>query len=156
VTLNHPQVARALEQSLTAAMVACLAQDSGQAHGVTWHRHQRVMKAFRDWLDQHLDQPVHLLDMCQALGVPARTLRLCCQEQLGMSPIQYLFLRRMRLARDRLISSDGSTSTVTTVAMDCGFWLGRFSVAYHNLYGERPSATLARPPQPPPGARPFE
>jgi Helix-turn-helix domain len=38
---------------------------------------------------------------------------------------------------------------VAQTAMDHGFWeLGRFSTQYHSLFGESPSATLRRQPDP--------
>jgi transcriptional regulator GlxA family with amidase domain len=38
-------------------------------------------------------------------------------------------------------------TTVTEIASDCGFWeFGRFSVAYHSLFGESPSTALRRAP----------
>jgi transcriptional regulator GlxA family with amidase domain len=63
-----------------------------------------------------------------------------------MGPIRYLALRRMHLARRALLQADSST-TVTRVATDHGFWeLGRFSVAYRALFDESPSESLRRPP----------
>jgi transcriptional regulator GlxA family with amidase domain len=68
-----------------------------------------------------------------------------------MSPIRYLWLRRMHLAHRALLKADPATATVTSVATDQGFWeLGKFSVAYRSLFGESPSATLRRRPDDPP------
>ena len=62
-----------------------------------------------------------------------------------MGPIRYLTLRRMHLVRRALLRADSST-TVTRIATDHGFWeLGRFSVAYRTLFGETPSESLRRP-----------
>jgi AraC-like DNA-binding protein len=64
-----------------------------------------------------------------------------------MSPLRYLWLRRMHLAHRRLIMADQTKTTVTELAAELGFWeLGRFSVQYRALFGEPPSATLRRPP----------
>jgi AraC-like DNA-binding protein len=79
-------------------------------------------------------------------GVSDRTLRICCQEHLGMGPIRYMWLRRMHLAHQALTRADRSTATVTEIATHFGFCeLGRFSVEYRGLFGELPSASLRRP-----------
>ena len=64
-----------------------------------------------------------------------------------MGPIRYLALRRMNLVRRALLRAVSSTTTVTRIATDHGFWeLGRFAVSYNALFGETPSVTLQRPP----------
>ena len=68
-------------------------------------------------------------------------------EHLGMSPKEYLSLRRMNMARHELREADSTATTVTDIAMRYGFWeLGRFAVGYRRLFGEAPSATLHRAP----------
>ena len=91
---------------------------------------------------------VHMSEICEATGVSERTLRVYCREHLGLSPIRYIWLRRMQLARDTLLRAERKTVTVTEVATEYGFWeLGRFSVNYRAIFGESPSATLLRPSQ---------
>ena len=142
--LDHPEVRRSLEQTLTVAMVSCLAAEAGRTHSPGWHRHQQVMQRFREWLDANNDRAVYLQEVCAALEVSAPTLRRCCEEHLGMSPMQYLGQRRMNLARQELQRRDSQTS-VTATAMNFGFWhLGRFADEYRSLFGESPSLTLAR------------
>jgi AraC-like DNA-binding protein len=140
--LDHPEVVRSLEQSLTVAMVACLTGRTDGSRGFGWHRHQQIMLRFREWLDTNNDRAVYLQEVCAALNVSAPTLRRCCEEHLGMSPMQYLWLRRMNLARQEL-QRRHSRKSVTTTAMNFGFWhLGRFADEYCSLFGETPSATL--------------
>ena len=63
-----------------------------------------------------------------------------------MAPIRFLTLRRMHLVHRALRQADSLTTTVTRLATDHGFWeLGRFSVAYRELFGESPSDSLRRP-----------
>ena len=139
--LEHPEVVRSLEQAFTAAMVSCLTGGTGGSHGSGWHRHQQIMKRFREWLDTNGDRAVYLQDVCSALQVSAPTLRRYCEEHLGMSPMHYLWLRRMNLARRELQLRQTS---VTATAMNFGFWhLGRFADEYRSLFGEAPSATRA-------------
>ena len=42
---------------------------------------------------------LNLSDLCTAIDLPERTLRLCCAEFLGVSPIRYYLLRRLNMAR---------------------------------------------------------
>jgi AraC-like DNA-binding protein len=67
-----------------------------------------------------------------------------------MSPMRYLWLRRMHFARRALRMADPAATTATDIATSYGFWeLGRFSVAYRSLFGESPSAAIRRPPEDP-------
>jgi AraC-like DNA-binding protein len=140
--LELPEVGRALEQKLIHLMVRCLAADAVEKNNGA-RRHEVVMRRFVEFLQLHPDQPLYLTEICASIEVSERTLRACCEEHLGMGPIRYLTLRRMHLARRALFRADPSTSTVTRIATDHGFWeLGRFSVAYRTLFGESPSETL--------------
>ncbi|MGZ5872377.1 MAG: helix-turn-helix domain-containing protein [Bradyrhizobium sp.] len=142
--LDHPEVRRSLEQTLTVAMVACLTGQADKGRRSGWHRHQQIMRRFSDWLDKNDDRAVYLHEVCTAINVSAPTLRRCCEEHLGMSPMQYLWLRRLNLAHHELKRQKSRTS-VTATAMNFGFWhLGRFADEYRSLFGESPSATLAR------------
>jgi AraC-like DNA-binding protein len=142
--LDHPETRRSLEQALITGMAGSLSTAAEKDHGARWHRHQQVMQRFREWLDANNHRAVYLQEVCTALEVSAPTLRRCCEEHLGMSPMQYLGLRRLNLARQELQRRNSQTS-VTATAMNFGFWhLGRFADEYRSLFGESPGATLAR------------
>jgi AraC-like DNA-binding protein len=157
-TFAQPEVARALEQNLLHAMVRCLA-DGTPIESSKYHRqHAAALGRLEELLVTNYDRPLYLAEICPAIGVSERTLRLCSEEHLGMGPIRYLWLRRMHLARRALTRADSATMTVTKIATGHGFWeLGRFAVAYRTLFGESPSATLTRPPvdRPIPQHHPF-
>ena len=145
--LANPEVARAMEQALVHAMLACVGGGEEVDVGGTFRHHAAIMRRLEEVLEANLDGPLYVMEICKAARVSAKTLRLCCQEQLGMSSKRYLLLRRMHLARRALCMADGGATTVTEIATNFGFWeLGRFSVAYHSLFGELPSASLRRPP----------
>jgi AraC-like DNA-binding protein len=142
--LNLPAISSAIDHALTVAMIGCLQQGEERVVGHAWHRRQRTLRQFEEWLEAHPDQPVNLVEVCSVLGVPARTLSLYCHEDIGMGPIQYSRLRRMRRARLALQDAN-PTVTVSAIATQLGFWeLGRFATAYAALFGESPSTTLAR------------
>ena len=112
-------------------------------------RHHAIVARLEEFLEANLDRPLYLAEICTAIGVAERTLRLACEEHLGMGPIRYFSLRRMQTVRCALLRADPSTATVTQIATDHGFWeLGRFSVTYRSLFGEPPSETLRRPDWP--------
>jgi AraC-like DNA-binding protein len=146
--LELRDVRRALEEQLIHALIRCLAEGANVEtdSGGRSHRHDLVVARFEEFLEANFDRPLYVAEICAGIGVPERTLRKSCEEQLGMGPIRYLTLRRMHLARRALLGADPSRSTVTRIVTDHGFWeLGRFSVAYRLLFGESPSETLHRP-----------
>jgi len=145
--VTHPEVARSLEQSLVEVMVKCLGAPKSDEE--TWaHRcHETIMRRFRRVLDENPDRALYILEICAAIGLPDRTLRPCCHEHLGMSPKKYLLLRRLNLAQRALRAVASDLTTVTEIATQYGFWhFGRFSAAYHSVFGELPSVTLNHPP----------
>ena len=144
--LAQPESARALEQALLHAMITCLGESvPGQTSWGALH-HTTIIARFEDILAANYDRPLHLPEICAAIGVSERTLRVSCMEHLGMGPIRYLWLRRMHLAHRALVRTAPGTATVTEIATDNGFWeLGRFAVAYRALFGEAPSTSLRRP-----------
>jgi AraC-like DNA-binding protein len=141
--LAHPEVTRAIKQELVRTMITCLTE--GMAVGVDRHPSAVVMRRFERILEENADRPLYMAESCTAIGVTDRTLRLHCTEHLGMSPHRYLWLRRMNLARRALTLADPTVTTITIIANDHGFAeLGRFAVAYRQLFGESPSETLHR------------
>ena len=141
--LANDEVARTLNQSLMDATIACLSDSDACDEKWAQQTHDTVMRRFRRVLEEHPNRPIYVPEICAAIGVPDRTLRLCCQEHLAMSPKQYLTRRRMHLVRKAAMAADTET-TVTEMATHFGFWhLGRFSAGYHAIFGEFPSNTLA-------------
>jgi AraC-like DNA-binding protein len=145
--IAHPEVASALENQLIHAMMTCLAHEEPTTTGSAWRQHTAIINRFEEVLASNFNRPMHLAEICAAVGANERTLRVCCEEHLGMGPIRYLWLRRMHLARRALLCADRTKTTVTQIATDHGFWeLGRFSVSYQALFGESPLASLRKPP----------
>lgn len=105
-------------------------------------------KAFcvtRRYIEQHLGDPICLEDLCEVSSVSLRTLQAAFRSHTGVSPMVYVRLRRLNEARRMLLAGDTSTTSVTDVALNCGFThLARFAGYYKDLFGESPSATLRR------------
>ena len=145
--LVHSEVAKAIEQELISAAVACLTTDAEVKADLYPSRRASVMQRFEQAIQAKQGEPIYLTEICAEIGAPERTLRLCCDEHLGMGPKRYLWLRRMHLAHKALILAHPSANTVTGIASDYGFYeLGRFAVAYRRQFNESPSATLRRLP----------
>ena len=105
--------------------------------------YSRIVKACEDYTSSLEGRRPYLSELCETANVSKRTLQYAFQEILGMSPLTYLNRLRLHWARDELRKAKSGTTTVTEVALDCGFWhFGEFSRAYKNCFGEVPSKTL--------------
>src|SRR6516162_1993763 len=144
--IGNPDAAYGLEQALIEAMVACLFNSQAREDSVAQRQHELIMRRFRRVVEENRDQPLYIPELCKAIGVSERTLRVCCQEQLGVGPKRYLLFRRLHLARRALRMGLPDTTTVTEIATRYGFWhFGRFAGEYQSLFAEPPSSTLYRP-----------
>jgi transcriptional regulator GlxA family with amidase domain len=143
--IANPEVARSIEQDLLYALVNCLSTENADRVSRWRRRHTDIMVRFEEALATRSEPHLNLSELCTAIGVPERTLRLCCAEFLGVSPIRYHLLRRLNMARSALRRANPETASVAEIARDHHFVeLGRFAVAYRAIFGETPSSTLRR------------
>jgi AraC-like DNA-binding protein len=144
-----PEVVRSFEQQSIHVLIRCLTEGIVSTTNSGTLRKEAVVARFEEFLEANPDSPLYLTEVCEAVGVAERTLRFACEQHVGMGPIRYLNLRRMYLVRRALVRAIPLSATVTQIAIAHGFWeLGRFAVAYRRLFGEMPSETLRRPPDP--------
>jgi AraC-like DNA-binding protein len=145
--LSHSEVARAMEQGLIEALVTSLTSASGRTDGYANRHHVRIMIRFEEVLAEYLSRRLNMAELCELIVVSERTLRSCCAEFLGMSPTQYVLLRRLKEVRRALRDADPDKGNIADVAHRFGFaQLGRFAGRYRAIFGETPSTTLQRTP----------
>jgi AraC-like DNA-binding protein len=143
--IANPDAARGLEQALVEAMVGCLSKSEVREDSVAQRQHELIMRRFRRVLEESPAQPLYIPEICSAIGISERTLRVCCHEQFGMGPKHYLLLRRLHLTRRALRKATHDATTVADIATRYGFWhFGLFAGEYESLFGESPSVTLRR------------
>jgi AraC-like DNA-binding protein len=105
----------------------------------------RRARRAEDYLAAHLDQPLTLAALSNAVGVSTRSLRRAFHERHGVGPIGFLGRLRLEAARRDLIDAEPADASVTQVALRYGFnHLSRFAGSYRRAFGESPSTTLRR------------
>ncbi|MDE5444891.1 helix-turn-helix domain-containing protein [Bradyrhizobium sp. CSA207] len=113
---------------------------------------RRLIRRVEDYLDEAGTRPVHISEICAALGVSRRTLHRAFHEVFGLGPVSFLRHKRLCTTHSILHDSAPGTITVASVAMQQGFYeLGRFSQYYFAMFGEHPSRTLGAPLRDPGG-----
>jgi len=139
-----PKLERSVTDALELALVGALRSSAEiQAPGRLPLPRAAILARVRDALERSHADPLYATELAKLAGVSYPTLRRIFVDWFGVSPVRYLFLKRLYLARQRILG--GECQTVTEAATISGFWeLGRFSRRYAELFGELPSATLAR------------
>jgi AraC-like DNA-binding protein len=145
--VSHFEIARAMEQGLIQMLVTCLTTASARAHGHAKRHHARIMVRFEEVLAEHLSQPLEMPELCALVAVSDQALRSCCAAFLGMSPVQYVLLRRLKEVRRELRNANPHNANVAEIAHRFGFAeLERFSEIYQATFGEAPLTTLQHVP----------
>ena len=145
--LSHSEVARAIEQSLIQMLVTCLTTASARTDEYATRRHAGIMVKFEAVLAEDFSRPLQMPELCALIAVSDRTLRSCCTQFRGMSPTDYVLLRRLKEVRRVLRDATPETENIAEVAHRFGFAeLGRFDETYRATFGEAPSTTLQHVP----------
>ncbi|HJT92805.1 MAG TPA: helix-turn-helix transcriptional regulator [Mycobacterium sp.] len=95
------------------------------------------------FIHDNAQRNIGLGDIAAAVGVTPRSVQYMFRRHLGTTPLEYL--RRLRLDRAHrdLQAADPAVDTVTAIAGRWGFsHPGRFSIAYRQAFGTKPSRTL--------------
>ena len=98
------------------------------------------------YMRRALAHPLCVAELALFCEVPERTLQRHFVAFLGHPPLAHFRHLRLAAVREALLAPSNGTS-VTEIATSFGFaHLGRFAAEYRRLFGETPSATLARAP----------
>lgn len=105
---------------------------------------QRLRQA-RDFIQTTAHDPLHIEEVSHALGMSPRGVEALFQDSLGIGPNAYIRHTRLHGVRRELLKAAPRPGIVKELAIRWGFWhMGHFSASYRSLFGENPSATLAR------------
>jgi AraC family ethanolamine operon transcriptional activator len=119
------------------------AADPEPAESFTTAVRRDIVARAREFAAHAPDQPLTVAGLCRALKVSRRTLQICFQEMLAVSPHQYLQALRLNGLRRALQRSDSGVYSVHQAAAQWGFWhLSACAADYKRMFGELPSTTL--------------
>lgn len=98
-----------------------------------------------EYIHTHAREAVAMSDIVEAAGVSARSLYYGFRRWRNTTPMAYLKMCRLELAREELLRAARNGRNVTDIAVSLGYEaLSRFSYDYKTRFGERPSDTLLR------------
>jgi len=144
-------VRRTVERELTGAFVAALHSGCDSLVPPPTHRvanRQHQLRKARDYLTEHLREPVYLDDLSRALGLCHRAVESLFHDFYRVSPLKLLRHQRLHGARRALQHATPETGLVKRIALEWGFLhLGHFAGDYRRFFGESPSQTLAEMPR---------
>lgn len=134
----------ALERSLLAELARLAAEPRRSSRHDASPRIDRrlVLERIEELLAARSTGPLYVADLCEATGLPERTLRFILVEQFGTSPVRLLRNRRLCQLRRSLLSECEPGETLARIASRHGFWhMGTLAADYRSLFGELPSET---------------
>lgn len=142
--LSNPMVAEPLGHSLlTGLLYAAAHQFSDELRIASRSGTSAAVRAAESYIIEHIGEPLTIGEVARGVGLSTRAIQRGFHEQYGMSPKEYIRMRRLERAHAELAMSDPHTMTVTAVATRWGFaHLGRFSQEYRKKYGVTPAQTL--------------
>jgi|TARA_R110000787_G_scaffold24509_6_gene69499 AraC family transcriptional regulator, ethanolamine operon transcriptional activator len=103
------------------------------------NQHNSIVQRCHDYVTSSEGSCASVVDICESLHIPHRTLNYSFHKATGTSPMQYLRAVKLNAARRELLQTAFS---ITDIAANYGFFhMGYFSQEYRRLFGETPSMT---------------
>lgn len=110
------------------------------------NKHMRMLRQIEEFIECNLKNEIRIPELCAQIGKSQRTLEYLFKDYYGMSPRQYLTLRRLNAVRQCLLKPGPRDVSIASVAARFNFkHPGRFAQTYLKLFGEAPSTTLSSP-----------
>jgi AraC-like DNA-binding protein len=137
-----------LTEELVNAFVRSITSEEKLSHNsresFAGHRYAALRRA-EQFLRETMDGPFSSRGLCSAARMSERSVEMLFKDAYGMAPRTWSRIARLNAARQDLIKGDIDEVRVSNVAVRWGFYhFGRFSAYYRHLFGESPSATVAR------------
>jgi AraC family ethanolamine operon transcriptional activator len=142
--LGYPSASEcyAIEQDLVLAALEVITSQMGSATKELRRNRRELISRGLDYLHAHLAEPVGLIDLCEVLGVSARTLQYAFRDRFGIGPIEYLRMLRLHAVRADLKTAREQGLGVREVAHRWGYHhLGNFAADFKRHFRVLPSKT---------------
>ena len=103
------------------------------------------LKYAEEYICANLKNPVTRDTLAEVSGGSIRSLSRVFQQKHGMGPMTFLRRRRLEAIYLNLLSAERGSTTITQMATSYGFsHFGKFAIEYKTMFGESPSASLAK------------
>lgn len=141
--LRHSTLRRCLAEGLHSTVLGLCGPTENTRKDLTASTRQYVVNKARDYMCEHVNEPITVSDLCAHIRVSRRTLQYSFQDVLGTNPARYLRNMRLNGARREIRCQTDERAPVADIAARWGFWHpSRFAAEYKSLFGELPSQTL--------------
>jgi AraC-like DNA-binding protein len=144
--LSHPLVADRITSGLVSLLLASMPHNKTRAIEAAGQTTAPFfVRRVEQFIEEHARDAIALADLTGVAGVSTRALQTSFRRFRDTTPMAYLRLIRLELARAELAKAGQQGGSVATVANAFGFGhLGRFARDYYARFGELPSHTLQR------------
>jgi AraC-like DNA-binding protein len=146
---DAPGDSRGVGRQMLSALIAHLARPPHQGNSGTHPRcHGKIVERARAYIQEHLSEPVSVDEIAAAAYASRRTLFRAFVDILDDTPRNYVRKLRLHRIRHDLANEAERACTIALIANQWGISdLGRMSGWYRELFGERPSDTVANLPK---------
>jgi AraC family transcriptional regulator, ethanolamine operon transcriptional activator len=103
-----------------------------------------ILRDAMELVERDPEEVLDLQSMAKATSLGPRTLQRMFRAEYGLCPQEWMRVERLNRVREDLMKASDCDSVTETATRWGFFHLGRFSQYYRNLFGEKPSDTLAR------------